>query len=65
MLLSLLKEKPDYFVIAWDSPTKTIRKQIFKEYKANRPELPDNFKRQIKNIKEIINELNLPNLSIP
>lgn len=65
MLISLLKEKPDYFVIAWDSPTETIRKQIFKEYKANRPKLPDNFKWQIKQIKKITDELNIPNLTIP
>ncbi len=65
MLLSLLKEKPDYFVIAWDSPAPTIRKQIFTQYKANRPSLPDNFKRQIKNIKELVKKANIPYLEIP
>jgi len=65
MLFSLLKDRPDYFVIAWDSPIPTIRKQIFKQYKANRPALPDHFKWQVEKIKEITNKLNIPNIMIP
>jgi DNA polymerase-1 len=47
MLFTLLKQKPDYFAIARDSPKQTIRKEQFSEYKANRTKLPDEFKYQM------------------
>ncbi len=65
MLFSILKEKPDYLVIAWDSPKPSIRKKIFPEYKANRPKLPDNFKWQLTTIHNIIEQINIPALTIP
>jgi len=53
MLLKLLQEKPEKFIIVFDPWTKTKRKEEFKEYKANRPEIDDSFKRQIPQIIEI------------
>jgi len=47
MLFKLMQQKPEYFVIARDSPKRTIRKEKFEEYKANRTKLPDEFKYQM------------------
>lgn len=60
MLIKLLQEKPEKFVIAWDSWWKTVRHDQYKEYKANRPKIPNEFKNQIEVIKDIIVKLNIP-----
>lgn len=65
MMFKLLQKKPDNFVIAWDSPVKTIRHQQYENYKINRPPLPDNFKRQIWQIKEIVDKLKIPYIQMP
>lgn len=65
MMFSLIQKKPDYFVIALDSPTKTKRAESYSWYKANRPALPDNFRWQIKTIKQIIKECKFPYLEAP
>ncbi|MBR4567974.1 hypothetical protein IKO18_06350 [bacterium] len=57
MMLKLLLEKPDYFVIAWDSPVKTKRHEEYEEYKANRKKMEDEFKSQIPLVKELVNAL--------
>jgi len=65
MVLKLFQNRPDFFVIAWDGPTKTLRHQNFPEYKANRPAIADDFKRQISVIKKFVKELNLNYYEIP
>lgn len=65
MILKILAEKPDYFVIAWDSPTKTHRHESFTEYKANRKKMEDDFKQQIPVTQKMIADMNLPSLVIP
>ncbi|MBQ7616852.1 hypothetical protein IJS64_02455 [bacterium] len=55
--MKLLLEKPDYFVIAWDSPVKTKRHEEYEEYKANRKKMEDEFKSQIPLVKELVNAL--------
>lgn len=65
MLIKFLQEKPDYFVIALDSPVRTIRHEMFEEYKANRPKMPDNFKWQVNVVKDLIKELKIPYIEVP
>ena len=65
MMLKLLVEKPDYFVIAWDSPVKTKRHEEYQEYKANRKKMEDEFKNQIPMVKDLVNELGIPNITAP
>lgn len=65
MMFKLLQNRPDNFVIAWDSPVKTIRHIEFKDYKANRPEISDNFKWQIWQIKALVKNVNVPFLEVP
>lgn len=65
MLFKLWQEKPDYFVIAWDAPVKTVRKELDENYKANRTKMPDEFKRQMGMIKELVAQLAIPAEEIP
>jgi DNA polymerase I len=65
MLLKLLDNKPKHFVIARDSPVKTIRKEQFLTYKANRTKMPDEFKRQMSMIHQIATEIGVPALQAP
>jgi DNA polymerase-1 len=57
MLLKIFFDKPDYFVIARDAPTKTHRHEAYPEYKANRVKAPDDFKIQIPIVQDIANKL--------
>ena len=65
MLLKLISEEADYFVIARDSPTKTKRHEQYQDYKANRKKMEDEFKVQIPLLRELINELQIPNIAAP
>ncbi|EKD24781.1 MAG: DNA polymerase I [uncultured bacterium (gcode 4)] len=65
MLMKIFQEKPDYFVITWDSPVKTFRHEEYPEYKANRKKMDDDFKHQIPITKAIAAELWIPSLIMP
>lgn len=65
MMIKLLMDKPDYFVIARDAPQKTIRHTQYEDYKAGRPPAPDDLKRQIGQTKELISQLHIPSLESP
>ena len=65
IILKIFLEKPEYFVIARDAPTKTHRHEVYPEYKANRAKAPDDFKIQIPVIQEITNRLWIPNIMLP
>ncbi len=54
MLLKVLKEHhPDYLAVIFDSKAPTFRSEIYKEYKANRPSMPEGLVPQIPYIKKI------------
>ncbi|WP_456479975.1 DNA polymerase I [Nautilia sp.] len=56
----------DYIVFTIDSKEKeTFRKEIFKEYKANRPEAPEDLKAQLPVATGLINEMGFKMLEIP
>lgn len=57
MVCALLMKKPSEFVIARDAPSRTIRKDAYEDYKANRTKMPDEFKRQMGLIKEITDRI--------
>lgn len=55
MLLKVLKDhRPDYLAVVFDSKAPTFRSEAFKEYKANRPAMPEGLIPQIPYIKRII-----------
>jgi DNA polymerase-1 len=65
MILKIIAEKPDYFVVARDSPVKTHRHDAFPEYKANRKKMEDDFKSQIPLTRTIVDQLGIPNVVAP
>lgn len=65
MMLKLIQEEMDYFVIARDSPVKTKRHEAFEDYKGTRKKLEDEFKIQIPLVKQLIEELGIPSVIAP
>ena len=61
MLLKVLRDRgAEYAVLAFDAPGPTFRHEVFGEYKANRPSMPEDLRVQIPPIKEIVSALRLP-----
>ena len=55
MLLKVLKDhRPDYLVVTFDLKAPTFRTKVYKEYKSNRPAMPEGLTPQIPYIKKII-----------
>jgi len=55
MVLKVLKEQQsDYLVIALDSKAPTFRSEVYKEYKANRPAMPEGLVPQLPYIRKVI-----------
>ncbi|QCI17818.1 5'-3' exonuclease [Buchnera aphidicola (Acyrthosiphon lactucae)] len=53
------------FIIIFDSSKKTFRKKIFKEYKNNRPPMPNSLYIQIQPLFEILKKIGIKVLTIP
>jgi DNA polymerase-1 len=48
MLNKLIREQdPEHISVVFDAPGKTFRNELFDEYKANRPPMPDSLKQQV------------------
>jgi len=55
MLNKLVRdESPEYFAIIFDAPGKTFRNELFADYKANRPPMPDALREQVEPLLEAI-----------
>jgi DNA polymerase-1 len=64
-VLGLIKnQKPDMLVVAMDSKTPTFRSDIYPDYKAHRPPMPDDMPVQINRIEQILTALNIPVLRV-
>ena len=61
----LTKEKPDFIGIAFDTPAPTFRHEKYVQYKAHRPEFPQELVPQLARIKEMITLLNIPQIEMP
>ncbi|QPG05688.1 DNA polymerase I [Salinimonas marina] len=61
MLRSLIRQyNPTHMAVIFDAKGKTFRDDIYTEYKANRPPMPDELGSQIKPLHEIIRAMGLP-----
>jgi DNA polymerase-1 len=65
-LMNLYRErKPDYLAAAFDGPGPVFRSEIYAEYKANRPEMPDDLVPQIPVIRRLFEGFRVPVLIEP
>ena len=61
MLRKLMADhEPDYVGVVFDAPGKTFRDEIYTEYKAHRPPMPDDLRAQIEPLHAIIRAMGLP-----
>ncbi|WP_312237955.1 DNA polymerase I [Stenotrophomonas sp.] len=65
MLRATLKERPEYVAFVVDAPGKTFRDDLYADYKANRPPMPDELRPQIEPMCRIVEALGLSILRIP
>jgi DNA polymerase I len=65
MLRRLLKDyDPEQVAVVFDAPGKTFRDDIYPEYKAHRPSMPDDLRSQIESIHAIVRAMGLPLLMV-
>ena len=63
MLRKIISDiRPDYLLVAYDAKGPTFRHEIYPDYKAHRPEMPDDLKPQIAKIKEVVSAYNIKSL---
>ncbi|MBV9316979.1 MAG: DNA polymerase I, partial [Gammaproteobacteria bacterium] len=66
MLNKLIKDfRPHHIAVVFDAPGKTFRDQLFAEYKASRPGMPDELRAQVPPLLAIIEAQGLPLLREP
>ena len=66
MLRNLRKENPNsHYLSIFDAKGKNFRHDIYKEYKANRPPMPEDLREQLSPLKEICNAMGMPVIEIP
>lgn len=65
MLRSTLKERPAYVAFVVDAPGKTFRDDLYDQYKANRPPMPDELRSQVEPMCRIVEALGISILRIP
>ncbi len=66
MIRRLIKDYPESCItVVFDAKGKTFRDDMYSEYKANRPPMPDDLREQIAPLHEIIRHMGLPMLIVP
>ena len=65
MLQKFLKDtQPTHIAIVFDAPGRTFRDELFEQYKAHRPPMPDDLRAQVAPLLETVEALGLPLLRI-
>jgi DNA polymerase-1 len=65
MIRRLLKDyEPEHIAVVFDAKGKTFRNDMYKEYKANRPPMPDDLRVQIEPVHQVIRAMGLPLLCV-
>ncbi len=57
-------QRPSHFAVIFDSARKTFRNDIYKDYKANRTEAPDDLVPQFEYIRKSVLAFNLPSIEL-
>jgi DNA polymerase-1 len=52
--------EPTHWAVAFDRPTPTFRHEMFEEYKAQRPAMPEELKGQIKKVHQLVEAFHIP-----
>jgi len=61
MLLKVLTElKPTHYAVAFDKKGPTFRHEMFDDYKAQRPPMPDDLVGQVDRVRELVKAFNIP-----
>ena len=58
------KERPTHFAVIFDSARKNFRNDIYKDYKANRSEAPEDLAPQFEYIRKSVKAFNLPSIEL-
>jgi len=65
MLRRLLQEHaPERVAVVFDAPGKNFRHELFADYKANRPPMPDELRAQIQPLHELIDAMGIPRVMV-
>jgi DNA polymerase-1 len=65
MILKLLREEqPAHIAVVFDAPGKTFRDEMYAEYKATRPPMPDDLRSQVQPILDAVEAMGLPLLRV-
>ena len=65
MINKLVREQPtSHVAVVFDAPGKTFRDDLYDEYKANRPPMPDDLRTQVQPILDAVEAMGLPLLRI-
>ena len=64
MLRATLKERPAYVAFVVDAPGRTFRDDLYDQYKANRPPMPDELRSQVEPMCRIVDALGISILRV-
>jgi DNA polymerase-1 len=65
MINKLVREQPaGHIAVVFDAPGKTFRDEMYAEYKANRPPMPDDLRDQVEPLIEAVRAMGLPLLRV-
>ncbi len=65
MIQKLLREEqPQHVAVVFDAPGKTFRDELYAEYKAHRPPMPDELRSQVQPILDAVEAMGLPLLRV-
>ncbi|MCG9598965.1 DNA polymerase I [Vibrio sp. Isolate25] len=66
MLRSMMRQfASDHIAVVFDAKGKTFRDEMYPEYKANRPPMPDDLRCQIEPLHNVIRAMGLPLICVP
>jgi DNA polymerase-1 len=66
MLRSLIRDyQPEHMAVVFDARGKTFRHELYPEYKANRPSMPEELAAQVEPLHAVVRAMGLPLLQVP